>query len=84
MGEIRLDIVIEEEPIVLQSIRKSLSPDNKGVPPTITILDELSESSYIISIRSAFTSRSIRTVRQTTDEILSLISAIHKLRLMEQ
>ncbi len=84
MGELRLEIVIEGEPAVLQSVRKSLSPDNEDAPPSITILDELSEASYVISIKSLFTSRSIRTVRQTVDEILSLITAIHKLRLMGQ
>ncbi|MEM1532902.1 MAG: KEOPS complex subunit Pcc1 [Desulfurococcaceae archaeon] len=84
MGELRLEIVIEGDPVVLQSMRKSLSPDNKEAPPGITILDELSGTSYVISIKGRFTSRSIRTVRQTTDEILSLITAIHKLRLVEQ
>lgn len=84
MGELMLEIVIEGEPAVLQSMRKSLSPDNKEAPPSITILDELTGSSYVISIKGPFTSRSIRTVKQTTDEILSLITAIHKLRLMEQ
>lgn len=84
MSELMLEIVIEGEPLVLQSIRKSLSPDNKEAPLSIKIFDELSETSYVISIRSLFTSRSIRTVKQTVDEILSLITAIRKLTLMEQ
>ncbi len=62
----------------VESIYKTLSPDNRVAPEYMVIRDMYDDNMYRVVFETPLNSRYIDSVKQSIDEILALIQTIEK------
>ncbi len=77
MGYVRAVLRIESiDRRYLESIYRSLEPDNVNPPRDVKIEGRLEDNSYLFMVETILRSRKFDSLRGTLDEVLSLIEAI--------
>jgi len=81
MNQLTLILEIRTRSEIVDSLYKSIHPDNLITPPNMSIEEEIDSRKglYRITIRVPLNSRYIRSSRQTLDEILGLVTVIRRI-----
>ena len=81
MNQLTLILEIRTRSEIVDSLYKSMHPDNLITPPNMSIEEEIDSRKglYRITIRVPLNSRYIRSSRQTLDEILGLVTVIRRI-----
>ncbi len=81
MNQLTLILEIRARPEVVDSLYKTMHPDNLITPSNMSIDEEidLGKGLYRITIKVPLNSRYIKSSRQTLDEILGLMTVIERI-----
>jgi len=81
MNQLTLILEIRTRSEIVDSLYKSMHPDNLITPPNMSIEEEIDSRKglYRITIRVPLNSRYIKSSRQTLDEILGLMTVIRRI-----
>ncbi|RLG80384.1 MAG: hypothetical protein DRO40_11275 [Thermoprotei archaeon] len=81
MNQLTLVLEIRTRSEIVNSLYKSMHPDNLFTPSNMSIEEEIDSRNglYRISIRVPLNSRYIKSSRQTLDEILGLMTVIRRI-----
>ena len=81
MNQLTLILEIRTRSEIVNSLYKSMHPDNLITPPNMSIEEEIDSRKglYRITIRVPLNSRYIKSSRQTLDEILGLMTVIRRI-----
>jgi len=81
MNQLTLILEIRTRSEIVDSLYKTIHPDNLITPPNMSIEEEIDSRKglYRITIRVPLNSRYIKSSRQTLDEILGLMTVIRRI-----
>ena len=81
MNQLTLILEIRTGSEIVDSLYRSMHPDNLFAPPNMSIEEEIDSRKglYRITIRVPLNSRYIRSSRQALDEILGLMTVIRRI-----